>query len=343
MTDYFLKESGLSEFVRKLMATKPVIGPVAKKRLFMFAELEAPEELRLDYDVSMLPPKKAIFPVRQNLVEFEKDGYQSSIRPREQVLLGVHFYDIKAIDMLDLFFREGHADNNYLANREATTIVGSSIQRVSHRAFFGTVGKSVPARGHDAFLTKIQGGYVFQTLTAKGEALVRYGEFAQASSAQVAEARKENEAVLGKCPEQLSRGSEEIAQKVRQAFKKEELWESLAQDCFSCGKCNIVCPTCYCFDVQDKWNLDQVSGVRYRSWDGCQLEDFAKVSLGAGAQENFREKRSQRYRHRLMRKTSYSNEKLGGPACVGCGRCSLACVPDIADPVKIINRILEEK
>ena len=71
------------------------------------------------------------------------------------------------------------------------------------------------------------------------------------------------------------------------------------------------------------------------------LPEFAEVSLGAGKTENFREHPYQRYRHRVMRKTTYLNEKLGGPACVGCGRCALSCLPDIAGPVQIVERIME--
>jgi len=119
------------------------------------------------------------------------------------------------------------------------------------------------------------------------------------------------------------------------------LWNSLAQDCFSCGSCNTTCPTCYCFDVQDNWNLDQKTGERSRYWDACLTEDFSKVSLGAGAQENFREEKAERFRHRFMRKATYLNKELGGPACVGCGRCSQSCTADIADPVTVINKIME--
>jgi ferredoxin len=42
-----------------------------------------------------------------------------------------------------------------------------------------------------------------------------------------------------------------------------------------------------------------------------------------------------------MRKAAYLNDKLGGPACTGCGRCSAACTADIADPVRVINAIME--
>jgi len=339
-TSHFLKETDFDSFVEGLMKTAAVYAPVVKKNWFVFSPISSPKEVRLDYDLTILPPKKAIFPVRQDLVAFGPSGASSSIKPEPRILFGVHFYDIKAIDMLDLLFRENNVDWNYLAQRENTTIVGSNIQKVSKRAFWATVGKGVKPRGHDAFITKLPKGYVFEVLTPKGEKLLACGKFKPATKAQVAEARKVNEEILDKCPEKLSHGSHEIAAKVRATFKS-KIWDELSRTCFSCGTCNIVCPTCYCFDVQDNWNLDQASGQRARAWDGCLLEDFAKVSLGAGACENFRENRGQRYRHRLMRKAAYLNDKLGGPACVGCGRCSSQCVPDIADPARIIETIME--
>ena len=341
MNAYFISENDFKSFVSAMIQSLAVIGPIAKKKKFVFAKLESADDLRLDYDVTILPPKKEFFPTSQDLLKFVKDKYEGRIAPQEKVLFGVHFYDIKAIDMTDYLFREKNEDWNYLANREAATVIGSNIQNVSERAFWGTVGKDVSPKGHDGFITKISGGYVFETKTGKGEALIKFGNFAKASDAQVKEAKAVNKSVMGKCPEQLKQSSKEIAEKVRKAFSKEKLWEEFAEDCFSCGSCNTVCPTCYCFDVQDNWNLDQVSGVRTRYWDACLTEDFAKVSLGGGATENFREERGERFRHRIMRKAAYLNEKLGGPACVGCGRCSAACTADIADPVNVINKIME--
>jgi sulfhydrogenase subunit beta (sulfur reductase) len=342
MKAYFLKAELFEGFMSQMLATTKVIGPVARKTKFVFEELKSPSELRLDYDVTILPAKKVFFPPKQPLVTFSETKMESCIDPAAQVLFGVHFYEVKAIDMLDDIFRSGHEDRNYLANRERTTIVASNIQCVSPRAFFGSVGRDVKPKGQDAFLTKMTGGYLFETFTDKGEQLVSFGKFCSATAAQVEEARQVNDKVMNECSEKLQHTSAEIAKKVRGAFNNRELWESLAADCFSCGTCNIVCPTCYCFDVQDVWNLDQVSGVRCRIWDGCLLEDFAKVSLGAGGSENFREERWQRFRHRVMRKMTYLNNKLGGPACVGCGRCSVGCVPDIADPAEIVARIMVE-
>jgi sulfhydrogenase subunit beta (sulfur reductase) len=340
MTALFMKSGDFTAFVAAMIESAPVYGPVAKRSRFAFERLETPAELRLDYDVTILPPKKLFFPPAQDLLRFDGAAFGAAIEPQEKILFGVHFYDVKAIDQTDLLYSERNFDSNYMAHRQTTTIVASNIQNVSERAFFASVGADVAPKGHDAFLTLIDGGYVFEPLTERGQALVTLGRFEPASDAQRQAAAKVNADVLAKCPEKLEHGTEAIAAKVRAAFPNEELWSSLATDCFSCGSCNTVCPTCYCFDVQDTWNVDQTSGQRTRYWDACLTEDFAKVSLGEGATENFRDGRGERFRHRIMRKSVYLNPKLGGPACVGCGRCSAACTADIADPTRVINQIM---
>jgi len=104
------------------------------------------------------------------------------------------------------------------------------------------------------------------------------------------------------------------------------LWEAVARRCFSCGTCTNVCPTCYCFDVQDKLHIDAAGGIRQRGWDSCQLREFAEVAGG----ENFREHRSSRLRHRMFRKGKYILQRTGRLGCVGCGRCIHHCVADIS-------------
>jgi len=65
------------------------------------------------------------------------------------------------------------------------------------------------------------------------------------------------------------------------------------------------------------------------------LKDFTKVGSG----EVFREDVKERYRHRFFRKGNYLPERYGFVACVGCGRCGIACLPDIADPCNLINEL----
>jgi len=337
-----MNESAFPSFVTQLLESYPVVAPVAKKSRFVFAELETADELRLDYDTTILPPKKIFSPTKQSLLRFDQDGFQDCIAPRELVLLGVHPYDIKAIGMSDCFFRDNFPDINYLAQRDATIIVGSNVRKHYKHAFFGTVATEVPVTGHDMFLTNIDDGYVVEILTEKGRTLGGAADLVAATDAQVKQAEKTNRAALANCPEELNHSSKEIRKKVRASFLLSQIWKDFSEDCFSCGSCNTVCPTCFCFDVQDEWHIDGKSGVRYRTWDACLATEFAEVSVQGGC-ENFRAHRWERFRHRFMRKTAYLNDQLGGPACVGCGRCSGACTADIANPTTVINKIMERK
>ena len=340
MKSYFLSDQNLTAFVEGLMSKYPVIAPVAKRTRFVFEKLVESDELRLDYDTTILPPKKVFFPAKQDLIHFDADGFEACIDPKEQVLLGVHPHDIKGIDMSDIFYSDRKYDNNYMANRNATIIIGSSVQNHYKHSFFGTMNADRPMKGHDMFMTKIDGGYAVDALTENAESLLSLGSFEDATDAQIAEAVEVNRKAEENCLEKLNGTPDEIKKKVRSNFDS-PVWEELSEKCFSCGSCNIVCCTCYCFDVQDEWNVDGASGKRFRLWDACLTTEFSEVTSPAGA-ENFREERSERFRHRFMRKAAYLNEQLGSPACTGCGRCSGACTADIANPVTVINKILEQ-
>ncbi|MEW5804458.1 MAG: 4Fe-4S dicluster domain-containing protein [bacterium] len=337
----FLQKDELAPFVCNLIASQEVVGPKARKGRFVFDKLESPDELRLDYDTTILPPKKYFFQPQQDLIKFSPGEFKGCIEPKPRILFGVHPYDIKAISMLDHLFSEGKKDWNYLAHRQAATIVGINVHKVYKHAFFESMGASIVTKGYDLFLTDIgEEGFVVDVATDKGEDLVRLGSFDQAAPEQMQKRRTILYGQTDRCPQKLDRMQDEIAEKVSLSYNH-PIWEEMAGRCFSCGACNLVCPTCYCFDVQDVWNLDQASGTRFRTWDGCLTEDFAKVTV-QGGQENFREDRASRYRHRIMRKAVYLNTKLEGPACVGCGRCASACPADLANPVPVLNTIMEE-
>ncbi len=340
MKTYFLNDGDLSGFVTNLIEKSPVFAPVAKKTRFVFDKLESVDDLRLDYDTTILPPKKLFVPTKQDLVKFDNGEFEECIEPEEKILFGVHPYDIKAIAMMDWIHEESNFDIYYHSNRQATTIIGSSVQNHYKRAFFGSVCKELKVMGHDMFLTKITDGYLVEVLTKKGGDIIPEGNFTKAAQGQIDEAAAVNQKADKNCPEKLNNSSLEIKHKIRMYYDS-DVWKKKSEDCFSCGSCNIVCPTCYCFDIQDDWGLGAADGKRYRRWDACLTCEFSEVAVQGGS-ENFREERAERYRHRIMRKTSFLNDKLGGPACVGCGRCAGTCTADVADPVAIINEIMEK-
>ncbi len=341
---YFLKKDDLPMFIQNLIASQEVIGPKAKDSRFIFDLIKDPGELRLDYDITVLPPKKFFFPPRQDLLKYANGQIEECLNPGPKIFFGLHPYDIKAISILDTLFGQKKEDWYYLANRKVTTIVGLNVQRISQNAFFESMGAATVTSGYDLFMTDIGEGFVFEVGTARGKNILKFGNFVKATDGQIhlrQESRKAGLNSGGNSLNELTYPLELVAKRVRASFNS-PVWEDLAKRCFSCGSCNMVCPTCYCFDVQDLWNLDQESSAtRFRTWDGCLVEGFAEISIQGGI-ENFRQARSKRYKHRIMRKFSYLNLALGSPACVGCGRCVSACTADIANPVKVITRLMEE-
>ena len=333
-------EAGLRAWVNRLIAAGGVVGVKAKEDRFVFGPLTSAEELRLDYDVTLLPPKKYFLPQVETVLSFSEEGdYGSVVDETSRVLLGVHPYDVVSIAQMDAVFEKDNADVHYLTRRRNTTIVACDIQNPSPNIFAGCMGTAVVQEGFDLLISKVGDSYLLDARTEKGEALLE-GEDAEDAD-PVSLARREqmwedNARLLRN--HQLKVSPEELPKLLEDGFNS-EIWEKRAEKCYSCGSCNLVCPTCYCFDMRDDVNWDLKSGRRDRVWDSCMLSDFALVAGG----HNFRANRAARYRHRYYRKGKYLWDRMGQIACVGCGRCITACTANIANPVEVYNALEEER
>lgn len=341
MTVKKLSKKALDGWVQGLVAADRVVGVQAKGDRFDFAPLASAKDLRLDYDVTLQPPKQYFLPPRETLLRFQVGGAYTSVTPHEKLILfGVHPYDVIAIQQLDQLFSQDNRDVHYLERRKGITIVAVDVKTPSKHVFASSMKTAVAKTGYDVLLTDVGDGTVAEAATDKGEALLARARGAvEATAADLAARQKvwdHNATHLNQHP--LKCDPAYLPKLLDRAYKH-PIWEKRAKTCFSCGSCNLVCPTCYCFDVQDDVHWDLASGTRERTWDGCLLDGFTKV---AGDHE-FRKARADRIRHRLYRKAKYVPAKIGGQiACVGCGRCVGACLPDIANPVAVYNELLDE-
>jgi NAD(P)H-flavin reductase/NAD-dependent dihydropyrimidine dehydrogenase PreA subunit len=320
-----------------------VIGVKSRGNKFAFGPLESAEELRLDYDVTLLPPKKYFFPQRETLFTYHlSDGFSAKNpeEPQPMVLVGVHPYDIVALLHMDEIFRETKSDPYYFKKRDAAIIIGVNIQKMSKWNFSSFMGCAAIDYGYDLMLTDLGNRYAINVGSQKGEDLLsKYAKnvtLALARDIQIAGQKKRE--VMAMSQQKFDFPPELIPELLKDSYGKSGFWESHSEKCLACGSCVLVCPTCYCFDVKENLDLSLEQGERIRTWDGCLLEDFAKIASG----ENFRATRPTRYRHRYFKKGKYMFDTFGFISCVGCGRCSSNCLPDIANPVNLFNDMYHE-
>jgi sulfhydrogenase subunit beta (sulfur reductase) len=329
MSLMILDKGAVAPLVEALMADYQVIGPQAKGPKFAFGPIADPAQLRLDYNITILPPKKVLQPQEERLATFNmrEPKIEPVIEVEPTVLLGVHTCDLHAIQLLDKAFSQDYPDAHYLERRKQTVIVSlECLEPCDEHSFCKSMGTLAAGDGYDLHLTDLGAAYAVDVGTEAGEQILsRYGTASQAADGDV---RRLNEVLGAKWPRftyRLNFDADELPALLRTAYDH-PLWDELAERCLACGSCTNVCPTCYCFNVFDEVDMALTKGERLRRWDSCQLDEFARVAGG----ENFREARAARQRHRFMRKGKYIYEKFGELGCVGCGRCIRTCVANIS-------------
>jgi ferredoxin len=327
--------------VQKMIRENEVYGVKRKKPRFAFDKLYDADELQLDYDISLLPPNQYLVPPRETLIKFSlvpEVSIEEKADHETKIILGIHPYDLHAIKLSDTVFTGNLVDSNYQARRNAATIIGVDCLNPWPYSFAASMGTALPPKIFDLWLTDLGDEYLIEVGSGKGRTLLKqYIETDPANEKQIEKREKLRRDSLGRYRLSLDISPREIPVILEKGWNS-PMWEDLGKRCFSCGSCTMVCPTCVCFDIRDKMELSMKGGERFRKWDSCMFDAFARVASGV----NFRPTGTDRLRHRLHRKGKYMLERWGELGCVGCGRCVHACLVDIASPVYAYNRLARE-
>jgi ferredoxin len=319
----FLSRSAFSSLVEGLIKDYRVYGTVKKDGFPAWGAISRSSELVLFRTPTHISAKGLVFPARETLLRFdmESGAHEAVIEADEQVAIGLHPCDIRAMTLMDRVFSYGAKDANYLARRAKTIVIGADCFPDKY-CFCEGVGAMTVDEGFDLFLHAVGSGFLVRTGTERGAGLL--SRYARARAPKAAELR-EMEAAEEKRGSAFATRLDAPAERLPGIYAGSDghpVWERIGSICTGCGSCNNVCPTCYCFDVRDEAGSDLREGVRVRYWDGCTLEDFAKVAGG----HNFRKTRGERLKHRFNRKFRYLTGRFGSLFCVGCGRCSRTCL-----------------
>ncbi|MFH1613286.1 MAG: 4Fe-4S dicluster domain-containing protein [bacterium] len=341
MKYYTIEKQKIKNLFESLKNKYRIAGPTRKENQYVINFLDSPEELILLHKPPILSLKKYYLPQEETLFSFKIENIKaetSNIDQTPLIIFGAHTCDIAGILCLDNACGVNPIDKTFFKRKKNIIIIGiECLEPCDEHATCITMGTNNPKGGYDLMLTDIGEEYAIQINSPEGENLVNNYKFVFKDISDIEyKLSKNRQEKDEKWKKNLIPNHDEIG-KILSKTKKNTLWDEIGKKCVSCGNCTNVCPTCYCFDVKDDIELNLKEGKRYRTWDSCQLKNFAEVAGG----ENFREERKSRQQHRFFRKFLYCVEKYNRNFCVGCGRCTRACMAKI-NLYETINSLAKE-
>jgi ferredoxin len=243
-----------------------------------------------------------------------------------QAVIGIRPCDAKAFLLVRLNFdTPEYKDPYWIRAYESTTLVGLACDSPCSSCFCTTAGCGpYHEEGLDILLVETDNHFLAKVLTEKGEKLIKAAGWDTA--ADEAEAGKKIETGKQAAEAKISAlvDTDRLKEIDTVELYKAPFWEDVSFSCINCGTCTFVCPTCWCFDIQDE-NHGK-SGVRMRNWDSCMFPLFTVHGTG----HNPRGTQLHRVRQRFMHKLKYYVDKYDvGIQCVGCGRCVRSCPVNI--------------
>jgi len=275
------------------------------------------------YRNTVVPPKANFLPNMEKMFSFQKDkeGYHLELPPsdeQKQLIFGIRPCDARALKILDMPFEDAYKDPYYLSKRKKAILVGLGCTNPYDSCFCTSLGISPgESKDVDLMLTDIGDEFLIEEVTDKGKELMAMaGGMAEATQADEARAKEARELAYSKVTRKID--TKGIKERLLPAFDNQDYWEKVAAMCISCGICTFLCPTCYCFDMNDQ--LVKKQGARFRNWDSCAFPVYTKMPM-----ENPRQEKWRRVRQKVYHKYAFYPMNFGVIACTGCGRCIRLC------------------
>ncbi len=259
----------------------------------------------------------------EEMFSFRKDddGYHlelPGLDEQKRLVFAIRPCDARALAIIDTFFKDGYDDPYYLARRKNAVLVGLGCTNPRESCFCTSLGISPgESKDVDLMLTDIGDHFLVEEITPVGsDLLAQAGGLEEATEADEAKAKEAKEVSHSKVTRNID--TKDIQEKLLSCFEDKEYWEKVSAKCTSCGICTLLCPTCYCFDINDE--VFKNRGARYRSCDSCAFSIYTQMPM-----ENPREEKWRRVRQKVCHKYGFYPMNFDVIACTGCGRCVRLC------------------
>ncbi len=287
--------------------------------------------------------KKYLFPPEETLFRLTRqpDGSfvtepGTSDAPR-RAFIGMRACELAAIDVQDrVFLGQAVQDRGYAARRRDLFMVAVSCAEPGGTCFCASMDTGPRAReGFDLALTEVidatQHFLVAEAGSEAGRAMLDRLDPRPASDAEQAA----TERVWAEAPEKMGRQMPADAREVLNRAFEHPRWEETAERCLSCSNCTLVCPTCFCSQVEEVPDLEGQRTERVRRWDSCFNQEHSHL-VGGPHHESV----AARYRQWITHKLATWHDQFGTSGCVGCGRCITWCPVgiDITEEVTAVRR-----
>jgi len=266
-------------------------------------------ELSLSGTPLQRKPTSAFFPQTELLLTLDSSGGVQLPPGGEKplALFGLDRTELAGLAFLDRFFLAPPADDVYLRRRSNALLIGLT----------GSAG------ANDSFLPLTEGDCDIELIAVEKEWLaLGYSEGGRNLLRGFAEGSRKQLGTLGKTSagdRQTSNLLLQASQLLRDDLVPDSFWQEIADRCILCSGCNLTCPTCSCFCLQDRQTRNGTE--RSRVWDSCQLDAFMREASG----HNPLGTEALRTRRRIHHKLVADVERWGELGCVACGRCDRVC------------------
>lgn len=326
------------ELINFLQKNHKVYGPVLDRaNRLLVREIKKTEHLVLDGRLTHYSFKNLFLPDCEPLFDYDHQKLKEpNYSYEKRAIVGMTISDLKALELYDQVFAK---DPYYQERKRQTLIIGYGIaskksyseELIYEQQFEENILEHIK---FDIFLElnsdktdKIFNGsnLIFVGSEEGMKVLDGFGYKNYDKIEYVGPIKEEG----------LDRTMMAINDKMKKSYTK-KIWENIGKRCIECGQCTLVCPTCYCFRIDDEPSLDRSKGKRVRCWDACMYHEFSEISGKTRLLKNTEQRMWFWFYHKFVR----IPEKYKIPGCVKCGRCSRVCPVDI-DFMKVLQDVLK--
>ena len=291
------------------------------------------KKVDFDYENTRLSPKGIVYPQAERMFEYSLDPDDPEVNifkedPKDyspRAIVGIRPCDAQAFQIVKLNFdNPQYRDPWWVQHFESTLFVGLGCNNPCSTCFCTSVdGGPFDENRLDVLLYDLGDTYLVKAITERGEVFMKKaGGGRDADDSAVNEAEKLASEAIAKIIAKIP--TDKLGEKVVNQLFDAPFWDDVGFACLNCGTCTYLCPTCWCFDIQDE--VYRKEGDRIRNWDSCMFPLFTLEGSG----HNPRPEKVQRVRQRFMHKLKYYVDKYkNGVQCSGCGRCVKFCPVNI--------------